>query len=487
MERKNCKGTNKVKYVKESNGITLIALVITIIVLLILAGVTIATLTGENGILTRAQNAKNQTEEAEDIEKIRLAVSEAQIGEKGYQKLDQNNLQEAIDNQFNGRNTIVSDNGDGTFTVSLDNKMYELKNNEINELQVDLYINNAEDLKAFRDNVNNGITYEGKYVVLTSNITLDIEDEWIPIGTYLPENTNVLDETNKPFKGNFNGQNHVIDGLKITSKDKGKGLFGLVNAGSIQNLIIGENCNIDAGISFGSISGYLCSNGTITNCSNKTNIKANGTNLGGIIGTATEGCTIKKCTNSGILQGEIITGGIVGNNSGNIIYCSNLSTLNSESIIGGICGNNNLGVIKECYNIGNVTTETTNAGGIVGSINGGSIENCYNVGNITGTGTNIGGIIGLGSGNSEASNSYNIGYITSSNNNGGGIIGYNQSIDILNCYYLINSVNGGNGRIVAGCEFKSEEEMKNIAKILGNAFKEDIKNINNGYPILNWQ
>ena len=267
---------------------------------------------------------------------------------------------------------------------------------------------------------------------LTSNITLDIEEEWIPIGTYLPENTSVLDETNKPFKGNFNGQNHVIDGLKITSKDKGKGLFGLVNAGSIQNLIIGENCNIDAGISFGSISGYLCSNGTITNC-------------------------------------------------------SNLSTLNSESIIGGICGNNNLGVIKECYNIGNVTTETTNAGGIVGSINGGSIENCYNVGNITGTGTNIGGIIGLGSGNSEASNSYNIGYITSSNNNGGGIIGYNQSINILNCYYLINSVNGGNGTIVAGCEFKSEEEMKNIAKILGNAFKEDIKNINNGYPILNWQ
>ena len=55
-------------------------------------------------------------------------------------------------------------------------------------------------------------------------------------------------------------------------------------------------------------------------------------------------------------------------------------------------------------------------------------------------------------------------------------------------YYVnYHSVNGGNGTIVAGCEFKSEEKMKNIAKILGNAFKEDIKNINNGYPILNWQ
>ena len=57
---------------KHNMGITLIALVITIIVLLILAGVSIATLTGENGILTQAQNAKNETEEAEAQEKEEL-------------------------------------------------------------------------------------------------------------------------------------------------------------------------------------------------------------------------------------------------------------------------------------------------------------------------------------------------------------------------------------------------------------------------------
>ena len=50
------------KLVNNSNGITLIALIITIIVLLILAGVTIATLTGENGLLTRANDAKVITE-----------------------------------------------------------------------------------------------------------------------------------------------------------------------------------------------------------------------------------------------------------------------------------------------------------------------------------------------------------------------------------------------------------------------------------------
>ena len=48
-----------------NKGITLIALVITIIVLLILAGVSIAMLTGENGILKQAQRAKNETEQAQ--------------------------------------------------------------------------------------------------------------------------------------------------------------------------------------------------------------------------------------------------------------------------------------------------------------------------------------------------------------------------------------------------------------------------------------
>ncbi len=64
-----------IREIKKANkGITLIALVITIIVLLILAGVTIATLTGENGVLTKAQNAKNKTTEAEAREKVQIAV-----------------------------------------------------------------------------------------------------------------------------------------------------------------------------------------------------------------------------------------------------------------------------------------------------------------------------------------------------------------------------------------------------------------------------
>ena len=59
---------------KKNNGITLIALVITIIVLLILAGISIGMLTGENGILTKATQASEKYKIETAREKIQLAV-----------------------------------------------------------------------------------------------------------------------------------------------------------------------------------------------------------------------------------------------------------------------------------------------------------------------------------------------------------------------------------------------------------------------------
>ena len=68
------------KYLKNTNkGITLIALVITIIVLLILAGVTIAMLMGDNGILTKATEAKNDQADATVKEAIALLWNEYQL------------------------------------------------------------------------------------------------------------------------------------------------------------------------------------------------------------------------------------------------------------------------------------------------------------------------------------------------------------------------------------------------------------------------
>ena len=73
---------------KQTKGITLIALVITIIVLLILASVSISMLTGSNGILTQAQKAKEQTEQAQGEEQNILTGYENHINSATNQVLD---------------------------------------------------------------------------------------------------------------------------------------------------------------------------------------------------------------------------------------------------------------------------------------------------------------------------------------------------------------------------------------------------------------
>ena len=61
---------------KNQKGVTLIALVVTIVVLLILAGVAIAMLRGDNGILTEATKASDSTKKAEAEEAINNAINE---------------------------------------------------------------------------------------------------------------------------------------------------------------------------------------------------------------------------------------------------------------------------------------------------------------------------------------------------------------------------------------------------------------------------
>ena len=76
------------KVAKEKKGITLIALVITIIVLLILAGVSVATLTGKNGLLTQAQKAKEETEKASIEEQKKITQVEASMNIKNEEYYD---------------------------------------------------------------------------------------------------------------------------------------------------------------------------------------------------------------------------------------------------------------------------------------------------------------------------------------------------------------------------------------------------------------
>ncbi len=64
-----------INIMKSNKGITLVALVITIIVLLILAGVSISLVVGDNGIMTRAKDAGTKTNEADALESFKLSVA----------------------------------------------------------------------------------------------------------------------------------------------------------------------------------------------------------------------------------------------------------------------------------------------------------------------------------------------------------------------------------------------------------------------------
>jgi hypothetical protein len=126
------KGRNKSKATK---GITLIALVITIIVLLILAAVSIATLTGENGILSKANTAKTETEKAGAKEKVQMAVMSSfdNSGKLDYGQLKTNlDKVEGIDKK-SVPPTITEDTF--PFTVKVDG--YDVKIDENGKVTVE--------------------------------------------------------------------------------------------------------------------------------------------------------------------------------------------------------------------------------------------------------------------------------------------------------------------------------------------------------------
>ena len=110
----------------KQRGITLIALVITIIVLLILAGVSIAMLTGQNGILTQAQKAKTTTDNKSAEEKVKLAVMAARSqSETGALEADK--LVTEVTTNYGGQADTTA--GGFPVTVTIDGKSFTVDEN----------------------------------------------------------------------------------------------------------------------------------------------------------------------------------------------------------------------------------------------------------------------------------------------------------------------------------------------------------------------
>ena len=107
--------------IKEMKGITLIALVITIIVLLILASVSIAMLTSENGIIKQALHAKEEIKQAELKEILQLEIINLK---QNYDLLDSDSKPILQENLLKTYNNLQFKNFDNDLEVSSDNIKY---------------------------------------------------------------------------------------------------------------------------------------------------------------------------------------------------------------------------------------------------------------------------------------------------------------------------------------------------------------------------
>lgn len=240
---------------------------------------------------------------------------------------------------------------------------------------------------------------------LTLNCTLtddiDLKDiDWTPIG---------IDDKHQ-YIGTFDGGDHTITGLTVTTSDQYAGLFGCIGDGSTVKNVTLKDVKIESNHSSG--------------------------NVGGVAGWSYG--NIEYCSVSGSVSSNSTAGGVVGYQSdGAITGCNSSATVNAGNIAGGVAGGTNSGAtLTACYATGDVTLESINqyynfAGGVVGS-NGASstLTACYATGSVTGSGS---GTIYTG-----------------------GVTGSNDLGTLTACYHAKGTVSGPDGTTggVAGRNFK---------------------------------
>ena len=324
---------------KKQKGITLIALVVTIVVLLILAGVTISLLLDENGIISKSKDVRNKWAEAQEKE--------------------QKEMDDFVKENFS--------NWDGKQT-----EMPEIKKNETTG-KFDWYIYNESQMKFLANYVNNTLTEQDQKMITDNNTTVeDIAiteettiylmndlnlgatfdstgnlisgEQWIPIGA----------TKDKTMLGTFEGNNHYICGVYINRNEKFNGIFG--NCNSIKNLTI-KNSYIEGLNCTGGIAG-VARKGTVENChnNNTTVVLKKGSNrtAGGIVGQF--GNTENNLSYSNLSECY---------NSGNII-AKDLSDMEAGGIIGTIRNRGREDIITRCYSKGNIINAKEKCGAIIG-------------------------------------------------------------------------------------------------------------------------
>lgn len=177
----------------------------------------------------------------------------------------------------------------------------------------------------------------------TVNITADIDMNasiWVPIGSLT-----------HPFKGTFEGNGHVITGMRSPLVQTNMAMFGNTDGATIQDMVA------------------------------KVNFDANSANMGTLVGTMTGG-TLSNVEAAGVISGGSNTvnmGGLVGNAVSGTIHSAfavNEMTGSANTVMGGLVGTNGADLYNSYANV--TMTGSNTKGGLVGVNNEGcTVENCY--------------------------------------------------------------------------------------------------------------
>ena len=474
-----------IEKIKERKGITLIALVVTIVVILILAGITVGMVTSDNGILKETKNAKQQAEidnEKSIVERAKmLAMMRSKNGAITYEIFEP-----ALKDEAGANPTDVSNAGDTIEVLFTDsNRYYEIDQDgnvsEPQEVVKDEYagditkggrcdgseekpyeINCVEDLVAL-SNISNGAgiklengqavtittneSFDNKNIILTRSLNFkskysykdstrtdfgDINGDDTDGNSLMTEMTTgtgfePIGQYNKEFKGKFDGKENSIFNIYINSSKESVALFGCISGNvQIKNLCIQGQVKSSNNIrTAGLVGGAAYGDITIKNCINKIDVYVeNCSHISGFIAHCwSNTITITNCVNMG---------NITSNDKGNI---------------GGFVGRSesNFYIYNSC-NIGEIKSLNTGyVAGIAGDVwnKQFNIENFCNLGNIylksEGYYGKSGIISNIRDGSVILKNVYNIGLVDNNyNKNTGALCGHisnDENLRIENSYY----------------------------------------------------
>ena len=376
----------------QEKGITLIALVVTIIILLILAGVTLNIALSDNGLFSKSKKVATDYNQKSIEEKLQLLYAEKIMEDNDSNTKVKTDVTDVLEEMTGGEITEEK--------IEEFNKLLEQYNKEVKGIKT------AEDFALI--GTDNNYPIDGVYVQLS-----DIEELTTQIGSY-----------EQPFKGIYNGNGKSIKKLEIKANEDFTGMFR-ANEGTVKNITI-EDCQITSEKRI--VGGLVGRNvGIIENIIiNKGNIISAGNNVGGICGSNSNNGIIYECKNSASISGsDLGFGGICGVfSSGLIQSCVNEGSISGGKFVGGVAGqcdgrlNGGTCEIIDCKNTGLVKSSgidsNSTCGGIAGYFRDSNMEGCLNEGSVIGDGLDVGGLVGSSMGRSVTRESKNYGSISGS-------------------------------------------------------------------------